>query len=436
MTYNNDNHRSSFKLYYALILLFLIICLSAISPAALSEEWQLGGHLKYFLSQSRYDDDNIFSQAGSSSPTDQTLNFRLTAKNNWATNWDIDIHYELSAYHSESIEAARNFGPLPTLAGFGIPTDEARLFDLTHVFIDEGKNVAFQRLDRLSIGYTATNYVVRFGRQAVSWGNGMVFQPMDIFNPFSPTAIDKEYKSGDDMAYMQNLFDSGDDLQTVLIPRRDITTGELDTEVSSLAVKYHTIQGDIDIDLLASRHFADNLLGVGFSANWQGAVLRADLLNAWNTDGSTLSGIIGINYAWVWSEHNFIGFIEYYRNGYGIDDGDYSPTALIARPELTSRVARGEIFTLGQDYLTTGLSVELTPRWLFNPLLINNLNDGSWLTQWIATYDWKHNLNLLLGANLPFGDKGTEYGGIPATTTPETYIGGGQSVFLQLAYYF
>lgn len=433
MTYNNVKHRPTLFFHYRLIPLFLFLIV--ITPAALAEEWNFGGHLKYFISHTQYDDDNIFSQAGTSAPTDQNLNLRLIAAKRWESKWDIDIHYELSAYHSDSIETARDFGPLPTLAGYGIPNDDARLFDLTDVFVDEGKNVAYQRIDRASVGYTESNYVIRVGRQAVSWGNGLVFQPMDIFNPFSPTAIDKEYKTGDDMAYMQNLFDSGDDLQTVFIPRRDIITGDLEADVSSLAVKYHTVLGDIDMDLLASRHFGDNLLGFGFSANWEGAVLRGDLLNDWNEDGSTLSGIFGINYAWVWGGHNYTGFVEYYRNGYGIDDGNYSPAALAAKPELVSRIARGEIFTLGQDYLTGGLTVELTPRWLFNPLLINNLNDGSWLTQWIVNFDWKQNLALLLGANIPFGDKGTEYGGIPSTT-PGVYIGGGHSAYMQLAYYF
>jgi len=44
-------------------------------------------------------------------------------------------------------------------------------------------------------------------------------------------------------------------------------------------------------------------------------------------------------------------------------------------------------------------------------------------------------LTLLIGANLPFGDKGTEDGGMP-TTLPDIYSGGGRSVFLQLAFYY
>ena len=435
MTYNNDKSANYLHCWLVLLFLLLIVNVSIALADEGPEDWNIGGHLKYFISHSQYDDDNIFSQAGSSSPTDQSINLRLTAKKRWESNWDVNIHYELGAYNSDSIKAARSFGVLPTLSGLGAPSDDARLFDLTNEITDKGKKNIFHRLDRASIGYSEKNHVVRFGRQAVSWGNGMVFQPMDIFNPFSPTAIDKEYKTGDDMFYMQNLFTSGDDLQSVLIPRRKTTTGKLEADESSLALKYHTIKGDIDIDILAARHFDDDLLGFGFSANWQGAVIRGDLLNAWDSSGSTLSGIIGINYGWVWNGHNFTGFLEYYRNGYGIDDGNYSTTALANNPSLVSRVSRGEIFTLAKEYITAGLSVELTPRWIFNPLLINNLNDSSWLTQWTATFDWQQNLTLQLGANLPLGNKGDEYGGIPSSTAG-VYIGGGRSIYTQLSYYF
>lgn len=416
-------------------LSWVLACLILILSSAQAEEWQTGGHVKTFLSHNRYDADNIFSQAGVSSANDHQLNLRLIAERRTESRWDTVMHYEASAFYSASIEAARGFGGLVTLAGYGIPNDDARLFDLTSLVVDEDKSVLVHRFDRASVGYTETNYVARFGRHAVSWGNGMVFQPMDIFNPFSPTAIDKEYKTGDDMAYLQNLLASGNDVQTVLIPRRDTTTGKLRADESSLAIKYHHTHGGTDLDFLVSRHYGDNLAGFGFAIDWKGAVVRGDLVNAWSNGEPTLSGVASVNSSWDWSGHNVTGYIEYFRNGYGISDGDYSPAALSANPALVSRISRGEIFTLGRDYVAAGLTIELTPRWLLNPLLIRNTNDGSQLTQWIATFDWKQNLTLLLGANLPFGDKGTEYGGIPSTT-PDVYIGGVRSLFLQLAYYF
>jgi hypothetical protein len=417
------------------VLAGLVACQFMHSSLVLADEWQTIGHLKYFFSATDYPSDNIFAQAGEDSPTDQTLNLRLTAERQWPSKWDIVIHYEAGAFFSDTVAAMRSIGVTPAFAGYSLPNDDARLFDLTSVAKNEGKEVIYHRLDRASVGYTERNYVVRFGRQAVSWGNGLVFQPMDIFNPFSPTAIDKEYKTGDDMLYLQYLLESGDDAQAVLIPRRDINTNDLEQKESSLAIKYHAIRGTTDMDFLVARHFSDNLAGFGFATDWEGAVVRGDVVNVWNPGGPTWSGVVSVNYSWVWHGYNVTGLLEFYRNGYGIDNEDYNPAALAANPELLSRMFRGELFTLGQDYLTGGLTVELTPRWLFNPLLINNVNDGSWLTQWLATFDWKQNLTLLIGANIPFGGNNTEFGGIP-TDIPNVYTGEGNSIYLQLAYYF
>ena len=60
---------------------------------------------------------------------------------------------------------------------------------------------------------------LRFGRQALSWGNGLFYAPMDLVNPFDPAAIDTEYKAGDDMLYLQYLQDSGNDLQAAVVVR-------------------------------------------------------------------------------------------------------------------------------------------------------------------------------------------------------------------------
>jgi len=416
-------------------ILCLLQLLMMFTPLSLAEEWETAGHLKYYFSHTNYEQNNIFALAGESSPTDHSLDLRLTAKKKWLKKWDTVIHYEAAAYDSDSIKVVRSLAPYSSIAAYGLPNDDARLFNLTSMVNNDATNVLFHRLDRASIGYTSDNLVIRFGRQAVSWGNGLVFQPMDIFNPFSPNAIDKEYKTGDDMLYLQSLLESGDDLQMVLIPRRNQSTNDIKKNESSLAVKYHSTLGDTDMDVLLSRHFGNNLVGIGFATDWKGAIIRGDLVNVWNSLDTRLSTVVSINYSWVFSDLNFSGFIEYYHNGDGISNENYNPINLANKPELLRQISRGEKFTLARDYLSAGLTVELTPRWLFTPLLINNNNDGSRLTQWIINFDWKENLTLLMGANLPFGKKGTEYGGLPGSL-PDVYSGGGRSIFLQLAIYF
>ena len=37
-------------------------------------------------------------------------------------------------------------------------------------------------------------------------GERVFFNPMDLFNPFAPTDIEREYKIGDDMAYAKIAF--------------------------------------------------------------------------------------------------------------------------------------------------------------------------------------------------------------------------------------
>ncbi len=233
--------------------------------------------------------------------------------------------------------------------GADVINDDRRWFNLTHEISNKNKNASLVRLDRISIGYTGDKTVVRFGRQAISWGNGLLFTPMDILNPFDPAAVDKEYKSGDDMLYGQYLLDNGNDLQAVTVVRRNPVSGDVEQDQSSLALKYHGFWGSHEFDLLAAEHYGEFLLGLGVSTDAGGAVWRADLV--WNdTDtGSTLTAVGGVSYSGVAGGHNWTGFMEYYYNGFGQADGDYSPAALASNPELLIRLARGELFNLGKS---------------------------------------------------------------------------------------
>ena len=166
------------------------------------------------MTSTTFPDDSFFRTQTGSSAEDVGFDARLNF--DWdVDNWDVQADAEIGAFYGDTIEFTRGFGgELQTLFP-RLPNDDRRLFDLTHAITDEGKRAALVRVDRLSAGYTGENGVLRMGRQAVTWGNGLIFNTvMDIFNPFDPTAIDKEYKSGDDMLYGQYLRDDGDHIQS------------------------------------------------------------------------------------------------------------------------------------------------------------------------------------------------------------------------------
>ena len=52
------------------------------------------------------------------------------------------------------------------------------------------------RTDRLFAQATVGQSTIRLGRQAISFGHGLVFNPMDLVQPFSIATIDNEYKPG------------------------------------------------------------------------------------------------------------------------------------------------------------------------------------------------------------------------------------------------
>ncbi len=67
--------------------------------------------------------------------------------------------------------------------------DDRRFMDLTHTIKEEDRYILVQRLDRLNFTFNSNLGSVRIGRQAITWGNGLIFNPMDLFNPFPPADI-------------------------------------------------------------------------------------------------------------------------------------------------------------------------------------------------------------------------------------------------------
>lgn len=398
-----------------------------------STDWSFGGHSKYQYIHTRVPDDSVFHGIDGDSLQDHNLEVRLKLSARRG-RWDVSVHPQLIAVHSDTLPAYREL-QLPVYPAAGVINDDRRWFDLTHELRNEDKNASVVRLDRASIGYSGDKTVLRFGRQAISWGNGLLYTPMDIFNPFDPTAVDKEYKSGDDMLYAQYLLDDGSDIQAVGVVRRDPISGEIEQNQSSLAVKYHGFGSRIEYDLLAADHYAETVIGVGLSTDSGGAVWRGDLVWTDADGGAVFSAVGGASYSWVAGGHNWTGFVEYYYNGFGQADGDYSAAGLAANPDLLQRLARGELFNLGKHYLGASVMVELTPLLNLTPNIFVNLVDPSALAQFLLAWDWKQDFQLLGALNVPIGPAGSEFGGIEVEQT-ELFLSTGPSLFIQLAWYF
>jgi hypothetical protein len=405
----------------------------ALTTAAIADtELFKGGHAKYLLLLNTFPDESVFLDYIDTPSVDQFGDLRL--KFGWQKERvKLAADYQLLAGKGDGFILANSL-PGNILVPQRIPSDRFRLMDLTHVISEDSDSVVEHRLDRLYVDITSAMAVARIGRQAVSWGNGLIYTPMDFFNPFDPAAVDKEYKTGDDMLYGQYLRQSGDDLQAVWVFRRDIN-GEVTSDVDSIAAKYHGFTGAHEYDLLLAGHFDDYVFGIGGISNVGGAVWRGDITLTDTETDEVFSLVTSLSYSWIGWGRNISGILEYFYNGFGIAGDDYSPASLANNPDLVERIVRGELFTLGRNYVAASAMIEITPLWLLTPNVFINASDGSMLVQLVSSYDFKQDWQLLAALAVPIGASGTEFGGIDSGVPGKTFSTG-LNLFAQLAWYF
>ncbi|MDX1508479.1 MAG: hypothetical protein R3358_09390 [Woeseiaceae bacterium] len=412
----------------------LALALLPLAATAQQGSVELGGHTKLRLTGQRWPDDSLFRDLLGSASTDWAGDLRLNLE--WrSAGWSFDANWQLIGLHGDTLALSSGLPSNPVVAGARLPDDDRRLFDLTDVISDGADSALLHRLDRLFVGYASDKTVIRFGRQALSWGNGLFYAPMDLVNPFDPATIDTEFKTGDDMLYGQYLFDSGNDVQAAAVFRRNLQSGDLDEDASTLAVKYHGFASEFELDLLVARSYGDTVIGLGGSRDVGGAVWRADLVVTDAASDTFAEFVTNASYSWAWGGRNMTGSVEYYFNGAGQPAGDYDPSSLAGNPVLLARLARGQSFTLGRHYVAANVMIEMTPLWNLSPVLLINAADPSALLQLVTTYSASDNILLTGSINLPLGAPGTEFGGIESGV-PGRRLSFGAGVFAQFAWYF
>lgn len=373
---------------------------------------------------------SLANALGARTRNDVLGDLRLSWSPHWG-RWSFDSAYRIAfdAGDTPRLTALQNGLALFPAA------PPATWWNSSNTFIHERRLTATQRIDRLSLAYTTTHWVARFGRQALTWGAGLVFRPMDLFDPFAPNATDTEYKPGTDMFYGQYLFDDGSDLETVIVPRPAHQGGGPTANASSFALRFHTTVEDHQTTWLIARDHGDMVAAIGVNGALGGASWNTEIVPTFvNGGGTYVSLLANISNAGTLWARDIVYFVEYFRNGFGLDGNGYALTDL---PEpLIDRLLRGQTFDTGRDYLAAGAQLQWTPLLKIAPTMIVNLNDRSLYLLGQATYSLSDNLNLIAGGQLPVGPARTEFGGIALSGTAPPYLTQPARLYIQLRRYF
>ena len=364
-----------------------VVLLLALFSIAVHAEWTpLQGHLKL---QAQTLDERVFGLADARLKADYQPDY--------SSPWRFRADYQVQSLFGEDLAQFNN----------QIPNDDRQVFDLTHTLLNEDQTLAVHRLDRLLVSYTQTDYSIHLGRQAFSWGQGQVFNPLDLFNPFAPTAWDTEYKSGSDMLHAQWLMASGDDVSLLWVPRRDTTSNKIETNQSSFAAFWRHF-AQIETHLMLAKDYEDTVFGLSLSGNWLDGQWKMDLMPTWLENGETItSGILAYHQAWSWKNRSMSGFIEAFYNGFGETQSKLEFGQL--NTELQKRILRGQLFTENRHYLSLGATTEITPLSTASLTLMQNLDDTSQLLLLNGVYSLSDFQQLVGGLQIGIGDKHTEF---------------------------
>lgn len=329
---------------------------------------------------------------------------RLRWRLGWGDRLVLDAHQRLQARVST---AAEGFGG--SVAGLGVSAVPGRAVDLETVWIDDERLRVWHDVDRLAVTAYAPVADVSLGRQAVTWGDALLFPVADLWSRFSPYELDTEEKPGVDAIRILSYPVPGLEVDLVVADR-----GEQD-DVSAGA-RASLALADADLYLGGGRLWNEAMLMGGLTWVLEATKLRAEAVlprdlenDRWDDPRATL----GVD--------RFGGRLsltaEYHFNGLGAGD----PTGYLERLR-SEPFERGESYFLGRHYLgaLAAWSADRGERIQLAGSLLLNVGDPSAALSPVLTWDMGSATRLSVGGLLTWGrtpafsgpvpDLGSEYG--------------------------
>ncbi len=410
-----------------------LFCVLACSSNGMALDTDFGGHVRAHAGASFFGTDHLIDLSGQSDPyCGITSAVRINSDMYLSDRLSFTLHYEAEASAKDTRRAVSQL-PVDFQAFFeDIDSDDTRLFDLASD-TRSGSRRFVHRLDRLYASYSGSQALFSIGRQAVTTGNGLMFNPMDIVNPFAPSDVVKDYKTGSDMIVCQFSKGLVSDGSIIIAPRLD-TAGDLDADFSSFAVKLKTFLGSKEAGFLHARHYGDDITGVSVSGFAGAAAWRTDLV--WtrpaedNVPGYA-SLIFNMDRTWVMNDRNWYALVEFYYSGIG----EKEICQAMTKPALIKRMGRGDLFHTATRYVGVTVQQEFHPLVSLSATAIVNLDDGSALIQPSVKWNAAQSFDVLAGVNLPVGGTDTEFGGIMDPVSGKN-TGLPVQVYIQGTWYF
>ena len=415
------------------MLFFTILVI--VNPLTEAGEWWSDGEdskrltldntLKLSGLGSRNDDDKALYESDWSGLGLYRLRFTLNSR--LSDRADAQLAYEHSGrWTSRDHTAAAGSGILPSAA--------QAPFRLTQLFDDiyqTDRVVAYHELDRALVSLHPDWGEVVVGRQAIGLGRGRLFSAVDIFNPFSPLEVDREWRRGVDAVRTEYRLSPTSSVEAILV-------GGESRDESAFVLRARGYFGNLDAEIMGGKRGEDTFFGGVFSSTLGEAEIHGELAvfrmpdphpdgEPWGNDRNVPKAVLGTSYTFdIGNGLTILG--EYHYSGFGVKDIN-DATVLFGRPEYEKRLLRGDTQILGRH------AVGLQASYPFNESLTGSLTvlgspkDGSGMVSPSLRWDVSRTTSLTVMGYLPWG-AGSENGVLKSE-----YGGSPYSIFFQIGVY-
>lgn len=257
-------------------------------------------------------------------------------------------------------------------------------------YVDRASLYGEHRLYRAQLRGEWGDTTLRVGRQRIAWGTGRFWSPIDLLNPISPLALEREERLGVDGVLVEQRFGPVARWAGVYAPSRHSGQG-------SHALQWHDNAHGVDYSVTAGRFWGDEVIGLDLAGQLGAAGLRAEFSHTRPPRGPAFRRtLLGMDYAFA---STLTLSAELYHDG----SGATSPAAYDFSALVTGRRQ-----TLARAYVGLRASYALNPLIKLNADLVLNLADRSRYLAPSATYSLRSDLDMTIGLQYFGGAPGSE----------------------------
>jgi len=264
---------------------------------------------------------------------------------------------------------------------------------------------------------------VTIGRQAIGLGRGVLFGAVDVFNPFSPLEVDREWRRGVDAFRAEYRFSPTSSAEL-------LSAFGQTWEQSAVLGRIRGYVGDVDGSLLFGKRAEDFMVGTAVSAIVKDAEVHAELAvfdtpeawpndDLWGDDHLVVKTVLGTSYTFDVGTGLTV-LLEHHYSGFGVADAEDAVPRLLD-PDFQERFLRGDTQILGRQALAAQFSYLFDDAVSGSFLVLTNPTDGSGVVGPSLRIDLDKNVTLIGSAFIPWGDEPvwgqvrSEYGATPAS---------------------